>query len=158
MRGTLPRMSDDPELSHFLDALVQLSAERHLHGPEAFIESVSELNHEFEALRKYRSDRLLGERFESFAKKRFALVDDPSEYALAGDEVLVLSLALGAAAPLAVPAMKLAVHSLVGTLAAEGVPPIFGQLLKRLKKLAREHGDRELGAWVDGVAQALPGD
>jgi hypothetical protein len=151
-------MFDDPELRRYLDTVVQLSAERHLRGPEAFIGSIAELNHELEGLRKYRSERVLGERFESFAKRRFALVDDPSEYALAGDEVLVLSLALGAAAPLAVPAMKLAVQALSGALATEGVPAIFGQLLKRLQKLAREHGDRELGAWVDGVARALPGD
>lgn len=158
MPGNVRRMSDDPELSRYLDAVVQLSADRHVLGPEAFLASIEALGHQLEGLRKYRSARVLGERFESFAKKRFALVDDSSEYALAGDEVLVLSLALGAAAPLAVPAMKHAVQTLSGTLTAEGATTMFGQLLKRLQRLAREHDDRELLAWVDGVARVLPDD
>lgn len=151
-------MSDDPELRRFLDAVVELSADRQRLGPEAFLARVEALAGPLEALRKYRSARVLTERFESFAKQRFGLIDDSSEYALAGDEVLVLSLVLGAAAPLAVPALQHAVHALAGALTAEGAAAVFGQLLKRLQRLAREHDDRELSAWVDGVARALPGD
>jgi hypothetical protein len=151
-------MSDDPELRRFLDAVVTLSGERHGLGPDAFIGAVVELGHELDGLRKYRSDRVLRDRFEAFAKKRFALVDDASENAIAADEVLVLSLASGSAAVLTVPAMQHAVRELSGALRAEGVPTLFGQLLKRLQRLARQHGDRELGAWVDGVAGALPSE
>ncbi|HWO12791.1 MAG TPA: hypothetical protein VNN80_25005 [Polyangiaceae bacterium] len=151
-------MSDDPELRRFLDAVVNLSAERHGRGPDAVIGSALELGHELEKLRKYRSDRVLCDRFEAFAKRRFALVDDPSECALAADEVLVLSLAAGDAAQLAVPAMQHAVRELSGALAEDGVPELFGQLLKRLQRLGRQHADRELLAWVEGVARALPGE
>lgn len=150
--------SDDPELRRYLDTVVHLSADRHSRGPDAFIGALDDLITEFEGLRKYRSERVLRERFEAFAKKRFELVDDSSEYALAADEVLVLSLALGASARLAVPALKHATVALSEVLAADGAAAMFGQLLKRLQRLAREHQDRELEAWVDGVARALPGD
>jgi hypothetical protein len=151
-------MSDDPELRRFLDEVVELSADRHAQGPEAFIGRLEGLAGELASLRKYRTDRALVERFEDFAKKRLALVDEPSEYALAGDEVLVLSLALGTAAPLAVPAMKRAVLTLSEALTGEGVAAIFGQLLKRLQRLAREHDDKALAAWVAEIARALPSD
>jgi len=151
-------MSDDPELRQFLDAVVELSADRHAQGPDAFIGRLEGLAGELASLRKYRTDRALVERFEAFAKKRFALVDEPSENALAGDEVLVLSLVLGTAAGLAVPAMKHAVLTLSGVLASEGAAAMFGQLLKRLQRLAREHEDKELAAWVADIARALPGD
>ena len=151
-------MSDDPELRRFLDAVVELSADRHAQGPDAFIGRLEEVASELAGLRKYRSDRVLVERFEAFAKKRFALVDEPSELALAGDEVLVLSLVLGSAAPLAVPAMKHAILTSSNALGAEGVPKLFGQLLKRLQRVAREHDDKELATWVADVARALPGD
>lgn len=151
-------MSDDPELRRFLDAVVELSATRHAQGPDAFIGRLEGLGVELASLRKYRTDRALVERFEAFAKKRFALVDEPSEYALAGDEVLVLSLVLGTAAPLAVPAMKHAVVTLSGALAGEGAPALFGQLLKRLRRVAREHDDAALAAWVADIARALPSD
>jgi hypothetical protein len=36
------------------------------------------------------------------------------------------------------------------------VPTVFGQMLKRTRQLARQHGDRELSAWVQGVVNALP--
>lgn len=149
---------DDPELRRFLDAVVELSADRHAQGPEAFIARLEGLGGELASLRRYRTDRALIERFEAFARKRFALVDEPSEYALAGDEVLVLSLVLGTAAPLAVPAMKHAISTLSGALAAEGAAALFGQLLKRVQRVAREHGDEELASWVAGIAHALPGD
>jgi hypothetical protein len=158
MRGSLGSMIDDPELRRFLDGVVELSADRHAQGPDSFLGRVEELARELEGLRKYRADRVLVERFEAFAKKRFELVDEPGEYALAGDEVLVLSVVLGAAAPLAVPAMKHAVITLSRALAAEGAPTVFGQLLKRLQRLGREHEDEALKAWVADVARALPGD
>ena len=70
----------------------------------------------------------------------------------------MLSLVLGTSAPLAVPAMKHAVVTLSGALASDGATAMFGQLLKRLQRLARDHGDQELAAWVTDIARALPGD
>jgi hypothetical protein len=43
-------------------------------------------------------------------------------------------------------------------LTEDGVPRLFGQLLKRLRDLSRQTGDLELKAWLTGVADALPGD
>jgi hypothetical protein len=54
--------------------------------------------------------------------------------------------------------MKYAVLTLSGALAGEGTPAIFGQLLKRLQRLAREQDDHELASWVADIARALPGD
>ena len=75
-----------------------------------------------------------------------------------GANICNLGLVLGASAPLAVPAMKHAVVTLSGALASDGATAMFGQLLKRLQRLAREHGDQELAAWVTDIARALPGD
>ena len=146
-------MIDDPELRRFLDAVVELSADRHAEGPEAFIARLEGLAGDLAGLRKYRTDRALIERFEAFAKKRFALVDDASEYALAGDEVRI-EIPTGRLSD----ASRQAVLALSGALAGEGTPALFGQLLKRLQRVAREHDDKELAAWVADVARALPGD
>lgn len=154
----LPPADHDPELSRFLDQVVALSADRHAKGPEAFLESVQELSGELSRLRKYRSERALGERLLAFADKRFDLVDDPSEYALASDEVMVLSMLLGDDAPLVFPALKQALQRLSAVLGEEGVPAAFKQLLRRLRQLARQHHDADLEAWVAGVIGALPGD
>ena len=69
-----------------------------------------------------------------------------------------LLMALGDAAWLSAPALKRAVDRASHVLTAPGVAPLFGQLLKRLRQLARKHADAELEAWVRGVASALPGD
>ena len=148
----------DPELSRFLDRVVELSAERHVHGPDALLADLGALGEEYRALARYRTDAVLARRFESFAEKRFGLVDDGAEYALAGDEVVLLSMALGEAAPLAFGALKRTLIRLSSVLGEEGVPAAFGQVLKRLRHLARQHGDTELEAWVRGVIDALPGD
>jgi hypothetical protein len=148
----------DPELSRFLEQVVALSADRHARGPEAYLAAVHELADEFSALRKYRNERVLAERFMAFTTKRFELVDEPSEYALAGDEVMVLSMLLGDDVSLAFPALKQALERLSGVLGEEGVPAVFKQLLRRLRQLARQYHDAELEAWVAGVIGALPGD
>jgi len=138
--------------------VVALSADRHTRGPEAFLSTLDDLELTFRDLRRYRTEKILRERLEAFVVSRFELVDEAEEYALACDETLVLSMALGEAAWLSVPALKRAVDRASHVLTAPGVPPLFGQLLKRLRQLAKNHADAELEAWVRAVASALPGD
>lgn len=153
-----PPPAHDAELSRFLDEVVELSASGRARGPDLFLEDLEALGARFEALQKYRTDKAVLQRLEAFARERFALVDEPSEYALAGDEVLVLSMALGKWAHLSVPALARAVELSSGVLAQAGVPAVFGQLLERLRHLARQQGDSERLTWVQGVISALPGD
>jgi hypothetical protein len=148
----------DPELGRFLDQVIDLSARRHSRGPDEFLAATGELVSTFQDLRRYRTDKILTLRLQAFAHKRFELVDDASEYVLAWDEVMVLSMVLGESAPLVFPALKHAIHLMSERLAEEGVPALFGQMLKRARQLARQHADAELGAWVKGVVDALPGD
>jgi hypothetical protein len=153
-----PPADHDPELSRFLDRVVALSSDRHAYGPDAYLALVQELADDFGRLHKYRGARVLDERFRAFAEKRFDLVDDPSEHALAADEVMVLAMVLGPHAPLAFLAMKRAIHRLSAVLAEPGVPAAFGKLLRRLRQLARQHGDSELEAWVASVIGTLPSE
>jgi hypothetical protein len=146
----------DPELAQFFEQVTLLSAERQATGPEAFFERVNELTVRFAELRKYRSERTLLSGLEGFAAHRFELVDDPSEYSLAADEVMVLSMVLAESAPLIIPALKRSVVILSGVLSENGVPQLFAQLLKRLRELGRQGGDTELVSWVQGVVSALP--
>jgi hypothetical protein len=148
----------DPELARFLERVIELSALRQTSGPEAFLAMLDELGAQFRELRKYRNDRALGPSLDAFAARRFELVDDPSEYALAADEVLVLSMVLGDAAELIVPALQRSVMTLSGVLAEDDVPRLFGQLLKRLRELARQTGNIELKGWLAGVVKALPSE
>jgi hypothetical protein len=154
----LPSTDHDPELSRFFDSVVALSSDRHAQGPDALLAAVEELAEEFRRLRKYRTDRIVGERLTEFAEKRFDLVDDASEYSLASAEVMLLAMVLGEHASLAFPALKRVVHRLSDVLAEEGVPVAFAQVLRRLRQLARQHADTELEAWVAGVIGALPSD
>jgi hypothetical protein len=146
----------DPELAQFFEQVTLLSGERQGTGPEAFFERVNELTARFAELRKYRSERTLLSQLEGFAAHRFELVDDPSEYSLAADEVMVLSMVLAESAPLIIPALKRSVVILSGVLSENGVPQLFAQLLKRLRELGRQSGDAELASWVKGVVSALP--
>lgn len=148
----------DPELRQLLDQVVALSSDRHALGPEAYLAAAQALSDALLALCKYRSERVLSERFTAFADKRFDLVDDASEYALASDEVLLLSMLLGERVALAFPALKQALQRLSAVLGEEGVPAAFKQLLRRLRQLARQQHDADLEAWVAGVIGALPGD
>jgi hypothetical protein len=141
-----------------LDAIVELSARRHSRGPDDFLEALGELADTFRGLRRYRTEAALAPRLEAFVRKRFDLVDEASEYALAWDEVVVLSMALEASAALLLPALKRAIERMSSRLAEEGVAALFGQMLKRTRQLARQHGDAELAAWVQGVVNALPDD
>jgi hypothetical protein len=93
----------------------------------------------------------------AFAKKRFELVDDESEYAAVGREVLSLALVAEASPELLVPVLQQSVRASSDVLAAEGMPRVFGQLLRRLRELARRSGDKEAEAWVAGVIANLPG-
>lgn len=131
---------------------------RHARGPDAFLEQVGELAAELSQLRRYRTDRALSSRLETYAARRLDLVDEAGEYALAVDEVLVLSIVLSDAAELVVPALKRSLSILSGVLSEQGTAELFGQLLKRLRDIARASGDAELKAWVAGVVNALPGD
>jgi hypothetical protein len=158
MDSTADAPDHDPELSRFLEGVLELSAERHQRGPDAFLAALEGLADDFRALRLYRSEKSLEQRLESFVEKRFQLIDEPGEYALAGDEVLVLSMSLGSSEPISVPAVKRALVRLSAVLVEEGVPSVFGQLLKRLRQLARQHHDAELTAWVRGVVNALPSE
>jgi hypothetical protein len=146
----------DPELGRFLDDVVDLSARRHSRGPDDFLAALEALADTFRHLRRYRNDHVLAQRLEAFVRKRFELVDDPSEYVLAWDEVVVLTMALETSVPLLLPALKEAIERMSSRLGEEGVPTVFGQMLKRTRQLARQHGDRELSAWVQGVVNALP--
>lgn len=148
----------DPELSKLLRGVEELSAVRHARGPDVFLDQVGTLAAELQALRKYRSDRALSARLEEYSAHRFSLVDDPSEYALAADEVLVLSIVLADSPELVTRALQRSVSILSGALREEGVPALFGQLLKRLRDIARKTGDPGLKFWLDGVVNALPGD
>lgn len=148
----------DPELTQFLEQVTELSASRDALGPDAFLSQLDELAAQFALLRKYRKDANLAARLESFAVHRFELVDDPSEYVLAGNEVSLLSMVLTDAAPLVLPALKRSVSIVSLVLSEPGVPRLFGQLLKRLRTLARQQKDEELERWVAGVISALPGD
>jgi hypothetical protein len=148
----------DPELSRLLDAIVDLAGARHGLGPDAFIAGLEEQAEQFRRLLPYRTERALTQRLSAFARKRFELVDDPSEYALATEELMLLAAALGGSAPLVFPALKATLELLSGQLAEEGVAALFGTLLKRTRQLARQHGDTELEAWVRGVVNALPDD
>jgi hypothetical protein len=146
----------DPKLCRFLDDVVDLSARRHSRGPDDFLSALGELADAFRDLRRYRTDQVLARRIEAFVRKRFELVDDASEYALAWDEVVVLTMALESSAPLVLPSLKEAIERLSSRLGEDGVPAVFGQMLKRTRQLARQHGDGELAAWVQGVVNALP--
>lgn len=148
----------DPELNKLLRSVEELSATRHARGPDAFLDQVNTLAAELQALRKYRSDRALSARLEEYAAHRFELVDDASEYALATNEVLVLSIVLAEAPELVTRSLQRAASILSGALREEGVPALFGQLLKRLREIARSTGDPGLKFWLDGVVSALPGD
>lgn len=148
----------DPELARFLETVVELSARRHNRGPDEFLVLLEGLGETFRGLRKYRTDRALTTGFDAFARKRFDLVDEPSEYPFAWDELMVLALGLGDAARLVFPALKHMIELMSERLGEQGVPTLFGQMLKRTRQLARQHGDEELGAWVQGVVGALPGD
>lgn len=153
--GTLPH---DSELAALLDRVVGLAELGHVIGPDAFLRELEALGAELQRLRVTRSDDELAERIEAFAERRFALVDESHEHALAAGEVLLLGSALAASPELATRALKRAVILLSGELAAEGAPRQFKRLLEQLRRNARQLGDAELSAWVAGVVAALPGD
>jgi hypothetical protein len=148
----------DPELSRLLELVTSLGAARVALGPDAFLEQLSDLQVSFQELGKYRRATLLSARLEQFVQHRFDLVDEGTEYAHAADEALVLSMVLDGERRLAIPALRRAVEIASGHLLEEGVAPLFGQLLKRLRTFARTENDPELKAWVDGVVRYLPED
>ena len=99
-----PDTGHDPELNRLLDAVVDLAAERVLLGPDAFLAALDDLAGRFQRLLPYRTERALTQSLSSFARRRFELIDDPSEYPLAAEEVMLLSTLLQASAPLDIPA------------------------------------------------------
>jgi len=135
-----------------------LAGERHRLGPDGFLAGLDDLAEQFRRLLPYRTERALEQRLSAFARKRLSLVDDASEYEAATEEMMLLASALGSSAKLAFPALKATLELLSGTLREPGVPEQFGKLLKLTQRLARQHEDTELQAWVSGVVNALPGD
>ena len=146
----------DPELSSFLDAVIELAASQGVVGPRVFLQEVSRLSGHFESLAKYRTDAVLRDRLERFARRRLSLVDEAHEYQDAGNELLMLSMVLVNRPDLAAPPLQAAIVDLTEALSTEGVPGVFGKLLKRLQGLARSSADPELRHWVEGVIASLP--
>lgn len=146
----------DPELAHWLQAVVDFAA-LGPGDPDVMLERVEDLAGLFAELRKYRQEQVLREALLGFARKRFELVDEASEYAAAGREVFSLALVAEAAPELLMPVLRQSVVALSEQLGADGVPRVFGQLLKRLRELARRSGDIDSRAWADGVIANLPG-
>lgn len=148
----------DSELTALLARVVDLSAAQYASGPDTFLHQLEQLAAELEQLRLTRGEADLTHQFEAFAVRRFALVDEGSEYAAAADEILVLASVVATHPQLATLALKHAVKCLSEVLGEEGVPRQFKRLLQRLRQGARRAGDDETRAWVEGVIASLPGD
>lgn len=150
----------DLELERLLAAVNELAAsvgvEQARAAPDAFPERVAELRGQFAALHAVRDDVELECRLLDYAEHRFALVDEAREYARATEELLTASLVLADAPKLIAPALQRAIVRLSAVLSEPGVPQLFGRLLRRLRELARQSGDSDLRAWVDGVVASLP--
>lgn len=98
----------------------------------------------------------LQRRCVEYAEQRMQLVDEPEEYGLATDELIALSLVFGDAPLVVAPALQRGVVLLSNVLTEANVPQQFARLLRQLRALARQSGDSELRAWVDGVVRSLP--
>ncbi len=145
---------EDPELSEFFDQIVRLAA-AHLR-PDDFLRELDVATKRFEALESSRKEESLRGAIERFAKHRLRLVDVAREYAEAGNELLVLSMALNRAPQMAAAALKIGIDGLSHDLHAPGAAPLFAKLLRRLKAVARESGDAEMLAWLRAVVSTLP--
>lgn len=150
----------DLELERLLTQVNELAAsvgvEQARSTPETFLERVTELRGQFAGLHAVRDDVELECRLLDYAEHRFALVDEAREYTRATEELLTASLVLADAPDLIAPALQRGVVRLSAVLSEPGVPQSFARLLRRLRELARQSGNSELRAWVDGVVASLP--
>lgn len=158
MSPSSPEPEFDQGVATLLDRVVELSARQSGTDPESFLAEVEKLKTDFRAIVGSRDEVELRAHFEDFARHRFTLVDDGSEYALAAEEVLVLSMVVSDAPESCTRALQESIITLSGVLLEPGVPPKFTQLLRRVRQIARQTGSSELRAWVDGVVAALPAD
>jgi hypothetical protein len=167
MRGvlTLPVMSpelssneppEDLRVERFFERVLALRERQQRMAPDEFLPEVDALRAELKLLEQSHSEEVLRACFEAFARHRFQLVDSGDEYATAADEVLVLSMVSSEAPRLCIRALQEAVITLSSVLGEEGAVRQFGNLLRRLRQLARQTDDAELKAWVAGVVGALP--
>jgi hypothetical protein len=147
---------EDLRLERFFDRVLALSEKQRSAHPDEFLQEVDGLRGELRSLQQSHSEELLRGCFEAFARHRFELVDSGEEYATACDEVLVLSMVASETPALCVRALQEAVITLSSVLAEEGAVRQFGNLLRRLRQLARQTDDAELKAWVAGVVSSLP--
>lgn len=158
MSSSSPPIEFDQDVATLLDRVVELSAHQSGADPEGFLAEVDKLKSDFQEIAGSREEVELRAHFEDFARHRFKLVDAGSEYALAADEMLVLSMVVADAPESCTRALQDSIVTLSGVLLEPGVPPKFTQLLKRVRQIARQTGSSDLRAWVDGVIAALPSD
>ena len=157
---SFPEPESDLEFERLLSDASELAAslgsEKVRADSDAFLERVAQLQRRFAELRPARDELDLQLRCQAYAEHRFQLVDEAHEYAQATEELIALSLVLSEAPGVVGPALQRGVVLLSATLGEPGVPRLFGRLLRRLRELARQSGNAELRAWVDGVVSALP--
>ncbi len=146
----------DAELERLLGEVTDLAAVLPLGDSEAFLQRVADVRARAVSLCEHLPAAALTSRCVAYAEHRLSLVDEAEEYGLATDELITLSLVLADAPALAAPALQRGVVLLSNVLAEPGVPQQFARLLRQLRALARQSGDGELRAWIDGVVRALP--
>lgn len=144
------------ELDRLLGEVNDLAASLPLGNSEEFLARVTAVRSRAASLAAYVPAATLTRRCVSYAERRLSLVDEAEEYGLATDELITLSLVLADAPAVVTPALQRGVVLLSNVLAEPGVPQQFARLLRQLRALARQSGDGELRAWIDGVVSALP--
>jgi len=123
-------------------------------APEQLVQRLDSIGRSIQELEL--SEARACELARSFAERRLRLIDDRSEYRVAGNEMLMLSMALLHHEEAASEVLKLTLLELSNDLSAPGAAVIFGRLLKRLQGLARKRRDTGLLFWVEAIASALP--
>ena len=144
------------ELDRLLGEVNDLAASLPLGNSEAFLARVAAVRGRAASLSAYVPATTLTRRCVEYAEHRLSLVDEAEEYGLATDELITLSLVLADAPVQVAPALQRGVVLLSNVLAEPGVPQQFARLLRQLRALARQSGDGELRAWIEGVVRALP--
>lgn len=146
----------DGELERLLGDVSDLAAVLPLGDSEAFLERVAAVRSRFASACERLPAGAVTRRCVAYAERRLQLVDEAEEYGLATDELITLSLVLADAPLLVAPALQRGVVLLCNVLSEPAVPQQFARLLRQLRALARQSGDSELRAWIDGVVRALP--
>jgi hypothetical protein len=156
MSVSTPAPAHDEELAQFLHGVTELAALRKTMGPDEFLSASDGLAAQFSTLQAQRAAHALEQHLEAFVRHRFELVDEASEYSCAGEETMVLSLALRQSPGLVIPALKAGVVGLSHALAEPEVLPLFSGFLRQLKALAQQTDNPELRDWVQQVVASLP--